>query len=563
MENADMKAVIYARQSSGDDDFSESVEIQKRNCLNLAKQKKLEIVGEFQDLNLSGKLYPTGFEELASKDICYQQWLKSVRSRKTARSGLGEVFKLLSDIDYIIVDDYTRLARPLTGSFLDAILTQSLSANNIKVLTVKGGEIDLTAFNDSLITALQNRINDNQLSIQRQKSKDGLKKLKDSGVNLQGLPTTIGFRSTGRKHEIELVEREVEAVKYVYKSFLKGVNINKILRGLNEDYSDCFKRQATRQMVMRILERPTYCGYMYDSQGSLIKSLQVGDKAFISFEDWQKVKKILDIRKVTKPRPKHVWNPFCGYIFCGKCGAKMKVRGSKFEHQYFSCVSHFSLKKDPCKGNLTLSRSVKYGLGLIEAVSPLLVIGALEKLKHISLKSELKDDFDEIQVKLNNILEKEKRFTELFIKGLIEDATYESYLAELAKTKHNLKAQLIGLQESINSSEDEESTRKLLRKIVAGKITKGEYEDLVRTTIKRIEISPEKVMIKTVAGDVCLPRQKMKIYNLLPYFTFANKGDDTYALYYYYGEKRLMANIYGKKEKVVDLGGFNIYYMRN
>lgn len=143
----------------------------RKNCLALAKQRNIEIIGEYQDLNSSGKLYPTGFEELAAKDVCYQNWLKDVSSRKTARNGLGEVFKLLPEVDYIIVDDYTRLARPLTGSFLDAILTQSLSANNIKVLTVKSGEIDLTAFNDSLITALQNRINDNQIAIQRKNQK--------------------------------------------------------------------------------------------------------------------------------------------------------------------------------------------------------------------------------------------------------------------------------------------------------------------------------------------------------------------------------------------------------
>ena len=45
------KAVIYTRQSSGDDDYSESVEIQKKNCLALAKQRNIEIIGEYQDLN--------------------------------------------------------------------------------------------------------------------------------------------------------------------------------------------------------------------------------------------------------------------------------------------------------------------------------------------------------------------------------------------------------------------------------------------------------------------------------------------------------------------------------
>ena len=36
-----MKALIYARQSSGKDDFSESVEAQIANCKKLQKKKNL------------------------------------------------------------------------------------------------------------------------------------------------------------------------------------------------------------------------------------------------------------------------------------------------------------------------------------------------------------------------------------------------------------------------------------------------------------------------------------------------------------------------------------------
>lgn len=558
------KAVIYTRQSSGDDDYSESVEIQKKNCLALAKQRNIEIIGEYQDLNSSGKLYPTGFEELAAKDVYYQNWLKDVSSRKTARNGLGEVFKLLPEVDYIIVDDYTRLARPLTGSFLDAILTQSLSANNIKVLTVKSGEIDLTAFNDSLITALQNRINDNQIAIQRKKSKDGLKRLKDAGINKQGIARILGFSSTGRKHEIELVEREVEAVKFIYQNFLNGVAINEIAKRLNENFKDVFsKAPADRHVVRKALIRPFYCGYMYNSNGDLIKSQQVADKAFISFDDWQKAKAIFDIRKTTKPRQKHNWNPCAGFVYCGKCGAKMILRGANTRTPFLSCTAHMKVRREPCRGNMSVTQNNQYGLGLNDAIAPLLVIGAQEKLKQLSLKAELKNDIENLSVQLNNLLEREKRFTELFMKGLIEDANFESSLAELTKNKTELKAKLITLQATINSSEDEESTRKLLRRVVAGKISHGEFEELFRMTVKRIEITSEKVIVKTINGDVFLPRQKINRYTLLPHFTFANQDNEKLTLYFYYGEKRLMANIYSQhKTKIATLGNLNIHYIK-
>jgi len=559
------KAVIYMRQSSGDDDYSESVEVQKKNCLALAQSKNVEIIGEFQDLNSSGKLYPSGFEELASKDLYYQNWLKDVSTRKTSRSGLGEVFKLLPDIDYIVVDDYTRLARPLTGSFLDAILTQSFSANNIKVLTVKSGEIDLTAFNDSLITALQNRINDNQIAIQRKKSKDGLKRLKDAGINRQGIARILGFAPTGRKHEIVIVEREVEVVKFIYKNFLDGIAINEIAKRINENFSDVFsKAPADRHVVRKALIRPFYCGYMYSSTGDLIKSQQVGDKAFILFDDWQKAKKIFDVRSNIKPRPKNRWNPCAGFVFCGKCGSKMVLRGTNEKTPFFSCIDHMKVRREPCRGNMAITLNNQYGLGLNEAIAPLLVIGTQEKIKQLSVKTELKEELKELNIQLNNLLEKEKRFTDFFMKGLMEDSNFESGLAEIAKSKKEIKIKIVALQATVNSSDDEEGARRLLRKVVAGKISHGEFEELFRMTVKRIEITPENVTVKTIEGDVTLPRQHLSRYKLLPHFTFSNEGQNGQSLYFYYGEKRLMANIYSQhKKRIATLGQLKICYIKD
>lgn len=119
------------------------------------------------------------------------------------------------------------------------------------------------------------------------------------------------------------------------------------------------------------------------------------------------------------------------------------------------------------------------------------------------------------------------------------------------------------MQATVDSSDDEESTRKLLRKVVAGKISHGDFEELFRLTVKRIEITAEKVTVKTVAGDVSLPRQKLNRYNLLPHFTFANQDNEKLTLYFYYGEKRLIANVYSRhKTKIATIGNLNIYYIK-
>lgn len=83
-----MKALIYARQSSGKDDFSESVDAQIANCKKLAAKEKLEIIGIYKDLNTSGETYPVGAEEIARLDKAYTKWVLSQSAKKDFRLGL-------------------------------------------------------------------------------------------------------------------------------------------------------------------------------------------------------------------------------------------------------------------------------------------------------------------------------------------------------------------------------------------------------------------------------------------------------------------------------------------
>lgn len=88
-----MKAVIYARQSSGKDDYSESVEAQIANCRKLAEKEKLEVIGIYRDLNSSGETYPVGAEEIARVGKTYVRWAASQSTKKNYRSGLGKCLR--------------------------------------------------------------------------------------------------------------------------------------------------------------------------------------------------------------------------------------------------------------------------------------------------------------------------------------------------------------------------------------------------------------------------------------------------------------------------------------
>ena len=96
-----MKALIYARQSSGKDDFSESVEAQIANCKKLAAKEKLEVIGVYKDLNTSGETYPVGAEEIARLDKAYMKWALNQSSKKDFRLGLCQVLQKLSEVDFV------------------------------------------------------------------------------------------------------------------------------------------------------------------------------------------------------------------------------------------------------------------------------------------------------------------------------------------------------------------------------------------------------------------------------------------------------------------------------
>ena len=91
-----MAVYIYARQSSGDDDKSISVDQQIENCKRLAAENRLNVNEVYQDLNTSGRLYWAGGEYLAQKDVVYQDWVKETKKKNKYRIGLGKLFSNLN-----------------------------------------------------------------------------------------------------------------------------------------------------------------------------------------------------------------------------------------------------------------------------------------------------------------------------------------------------------------------------------------------------------------------------------------------------------------------------------
>ena len=561
------KCVVYARQSVGNEDLSESVENQKEKCLKLAEKEGLEVVGIFEDLNTSGKTYPTGSEDIAVLDMAFQKWYKEQTTKKMYRDGFGKVIQSLMEVDYILCYDLTRLYRPVTGSFLESHINQLLVIHNVKVMTVNNGIMDMGNFNDSLIIALQNRINHEQIAIQRRKAKEAFKNLKNSGTMKVGLGRMYGFDGTGRKREVVVNEREAEMVKHCYRLFLETSSLGTVTRTMNQKYPDLFPEPVTSMIFRRILERPTYCGYMYNSEGELIKNHQVDGLEFISFADWKEVKERLDKRKFTHPRAKQGWYPLSGLIYCGVCGRKMKIQISRNDH-FYQCKKHQHSGEPPCRSSIHFKKDIEYGTGIMEIIYPILSLAAINRLEISLKKEESLKELQKLELELQNLTDKESKITEMFMNEMMNEITFETTLKNIKKKKEELSVKIINIRQVCDSTEDFHKHLETLQDVTNRRLSQTDFESLLHEAIKKINIFQDKVEIITIYGSVEIPRQKLfHNYNLIPHYWFnmrsstrGSKGDYDMNLIIYHGIKEPHPDIYSKRILLADFNRLKIWY---
>lgn len=561
-----MKCLVYCRQSVGNEDISESVENQVMKCEDLAKKEGLEIAGIFRDLNISGKTYPTGSEAIATMDIAFQKWYKEQTTRKMYREGLGKLIEKLSTehIDYILVYDVTRLYRPVTGSFLESHINQILMMHNIKVMTLNQGIIDFGNFNDSLITALQNRINHEQIAIQRRKSKEALKNLKDSGAYLPSIHKKWGFDLGPGKKEIVVNEKEAEMVKLAFDMIYNGYTMRKTVKDINTRYKDMLgKTGINPTFLKRMLASPIYCGYLYNSKGELIKSLQTD--GFIEFSVWKEVQDIFASHKYYKRKDKKGHYPLTGLISCGCCGKRMNIcLDGHNKKKLYVCHEHKRINGHVyCGTNIRVTHDSKWGEGLQEAIYPILSLAALKELETSHEESKVREELTKMKVEVQNLLEREKKLTGMFINGLIDETSLENALHDITVKKKSIQMTILNLENMLKSEDNSvEKQIELLKSIVEHTITPEEYEKLIRKTVKHMYVYTDKLIIETFFGEFELPRQNISKYRLLPHYFMNMDNEYNINLIYYYGLEQLIPDVGWKTNLIADFGKLKIWYKK-
>ena len=521
------KVVIYARQSSGSDDQSESIDFQIQQCQELAMSSHLEVIGVYSDYNSSGRLYPTGAESVAEQDMAFLKWRRERTIDKQYRIGLGDALAKLAMADYLLVYDTTRLCRPVRNSFLQQYLDNILIEAKVKLMTVKDGCSNPNSFTDSLVNTIKSHVNDNQTQLTAEKSRKAMLRLRDSGV-IPTAPKMFGIRYLGGKQKtVEVIPDCIPVIKFVFEQILLMRPYNQIIREMNRRFGAVSAGKAFYDSSLRhIVAQPFYCGMMYDSSGVLIPARQMEGKEIISYETWKRANEIMARNRKEPQRRKKNPHPFTHLLRCGYCGAKM-IGGVDNGKEYYRCHRGVDLLQngDCARARITLNlvrRSDKF-TGFKEAIAPVLALAMFNELQENEISEAKRRELAQLESRHQKLLAQKDEIRDKYADGQLDFETFEYLNLKLKKNDAETVARIAKLKGSYTAKEMARRAKDYLDRIedvMADRLEPHVFESLLRQSVRNIFCFDDRVEIETVYGKITLKRYLEGRFRNFPRFVY-------------------------------------------
>ena len=517
-------AVIYARQSSGSDDFSLSVEQQIQNCKHLAAGSKFNIVGIYQDLNTSGETYPAGAEAVATVDSAFMDWLRDHKG-KGFRAGLGDLFICCQEktIDALIVNEVTRLYRPVVGSFLEIYVNNFLRTKHIKIVQVQGGCIDLNRFDEHLINTIKNQILFEDLMKKKANAISALHTRIDSG-KLAAFPKMFGIDYLGHdKYSID--PENAEIVRFVFDSVIQRKTYNSICKEVNRRVNG--KRFMRANDIYRFIRQPLYCGYQYNTKKELIPNLEMQGKEIISFDTWRLANKIVDSkRRDAIKMPKKRWLPLSGRIICGSCGRRLLCVSNRTDPSaHYSCVrANTAPDPDKCRKNRIRFMGRKDKNALHEIAIPFLLVGFIKTYLDVHELHDIARLIDQNRKKYDDMMNRETELLKMFSGGQITKEQFDEALDLLRPQRILLQTKIM---EATRLTDGKPHYRfnnmwQQFKSIRDGTLSESDYETYIEAAQLQFTVYENHIHIRTYALEADLPRFRLKNHNWLPKYSISS-----------------------------------------
>ena len=518
-------AVIYARQSSGSDDFSLSVDQQILNCKRLAADGKFTIVGIFQDLNTSGETYPAGAEQVASVDNAFMAWLRDHTKSKGFRAGLGDLFVCCQEkaVDALIVNEVTRLYRPVVGSFLEIYVNNFLRTKRMKIIQVQGGCIDLNRFDEHLINTIKNQILFEDLMKKRANSISALHARIDSG-KLATMPKMFGIDYLGHdKYGID--PENAEIIRFVFDSVIQRKTYNSICKEVNRRLNG--KHFMRANDIYRFIRQPLYCGYQYNTKKELIPNLEMQGREIISFETWREANRIVDSKRgVGIKMPKKRWLPLSGRIFCGSCGGRLLCVSNKIDPSvHYTCIkANTAVNPEACRKSRIRFMGIHGKNALHEIAIPFLLVGFMKTYLDAKELHDIAREMDLNRKKYADMMNRETDLLKMFSGGQITREQFDEAIDLLRPKRMQLHTRML---EASRLTDGKPHFRfnnmwQQFKSLRDGNLSESDYETYVEAAQLEFRIHETHIEIQTFAFKADLPRIRHKNHNWLPKFSISS-----------------------------------------
>ena len=525
-----ISAIIYARQSSGSDEQSDSVDAQEANCKEYCRKMGYEVKLITHDLNTSGRTYPLSGAMIAENDYAFQEWFSKQTKIKKYREGLDMALSFLGQGDVLVVDEITRIYRGIKNSYLGDYIKQLLIKNNVMVETVKAGRFDPNSFNDELIETVQSHVNDQQILLGKQKSIEVRNRLKDDGVLAGGL-RTVGLEYLG-KHQYRIREGYAEIINYVFMQILDYVPYSTIMRNVNSLYDGMFGKHFYESNFYHMARQPLYCGYMHNTKGMTIKCKGLVGEPAISYEQWKKVQEILDMKRRIPSRARFRVLPFSGKLYCGNCGSRMVVIADNDVISYY-CKGGTNLQKnDKCaRARVRVSDASGNSFnGLRKALAPLLVLGQYDLCLAEAGYAEDRQKMEKLKFEYQELQDRAGTITNMYLQGSMAQMAYENAQMQVRAKNRALELEMKNLQMRLTT----DYRKKMLEdpfwgkfdKILADELSDTQYKELADVVIRKINCYEKYVEVETKYGNLKLDRLITAKSRSFPKFTYKIKTDN-------------------------------------
>jgi site-specific DNA recombinase len=384
-----MRTAIYARLSRDSAGESENVDIQKAECAEYASEKAWEVIGTFEDNDISASRYSI------KPRPGYLVLLASIRS---------------GAVEAVLVTEMPRLYRRLEELLELIRLAETTPLRHIEA--VDGGGYDLSTGEGihNAVSAVNNAALESRKISDRQKRK---KKVQARNGAFAGGARPYSYEVDG----ITVREAEAEVIRWAASELLAGRGLRSLVAELNRQGRKTAKGHQWRPLnLRRILMSKRIVGIRVHNGAEYPAAWP----AILDPETWERLQLVLtaETRMVGANRKGGRSYLLTGMVFCGRCGGEGRAKATmigygKRDHRDLQARRRYYCRATDDRGNkvgcgkvtrlaepveLLVSEAV---LDMLDSDRMAAVLGAAAQNEEMA---ELVDRYQNHKLKLNDLV---------------------------------------------------------------------------------------------------------------------------------------------------------------